>query len=362
MNDSHKKRHQKERHIAQCEHFLDVLETIHPVSNRLNSKLRLMRFMSSDNLKEASKHVAEFSVNDKEEFKFLMAKNIPIELLIEYIGAPQNAMSSNDEARQTIFNRLTKDLPITDNIHRRTCYGISYIAFALSFGAAGVRLANFNNPNDPVNTTLTSILNTLPQAMRSLGAPGALFIQNNSYLTEISAAIFLAMGLGLSFMDRYSKKQERVAAPRQKISLPNNPLSEQAMGYTVHQEKIDFVLNKLTERDKHLLNHLSPFALRAVLTSPPEVVEDILKYHKISFEQKTQYVAKELNFLNFLGHMMIIAFPSPLKNFITSCCDAVGLEVKPELVSPQAFAKRLEQYRSPSATTDNNAAISKLTY
>lgn len=102
--------------------------------------------------------------------------------------------------------------------------------------------------------------------------------------------------------------------------------------------------------------------MRAVLTSPPEVVEDILKYHKISFEQKTQYVAKELNFLNFLGHMMIIAFPSPLKNFITSCCDAVGLEVKPELVSPQAFAKRLEQYRSPSATTDNNAAISKLTY
>lgn len=357
--DLHKKRYHQERHVAQCEHFLDVLEKIYPISNRLNIKLRLIKIMSSDNLKESAKLVANFSINEEEEFKFLMSKNTPIELLIEYIGAPQNATSLNDEARQTVFNRLTKNLPITDNIYRRTCYGISYIAFSLSFVAAGVRLVNFNDPNDPVNVGLTSILNILPQAMRSLGAPGAIFIQNNSHLTEISAAIFMSIGLGFAFADRYSKKHECVAAPRQKIALPNNQLSENVMGYKLNEDKINYILNKLTEGEKHLLTHLSPFALRAVLTCPPDVAEEILKHHKISFEQKLQYAAKELNPINFIGHMMVFALPSQLKKFILDCSIAFGFEIENEPVSPQSFSKRLNQYRLQSETIKNDISIDK---
>lgn len=47
MNDLHAKRLQEERRVAHCEHLMDVMETIHPIANRLETKQRFMRLMSS---------------------------------------------------------------------------------------------------------------------------------------------------------------------------------------------------------------------------------------------------------------------------------------------------------------------------
>lgn len=297
-------------------------------------------------------------MSDREEFKVLMNNKIPVELLIEYIGAPENAIEPTDEARQTVFNRLSKELPVTDNIYRRICYGISYIAFALSFGMGGIRALTFNDPNDTANALVTSGLNLLPQAMRTLNVPGALAIQNNPYLSEISGVLFMGIGLTFALMDRHNRKNERTA-PRQKISQSNNPLSDSVIGYETYQNQIDNVLNKLSEGDKHLLDHLSPFALRAVLISPSEVVEDILKYHKISFRQKQQYTAKEQTAIEFLGHMMVLPLPEISKNFIITCSEQIGFQVEREPVTPQAFAKRLEQYRSLATTPDRSSYSTK---
>lgn len=185
----HDLRHQEEQRFARCEHLMDVMTEIHPLANRLQTKLRLMRLMSSDDLKFAAQQVAEFLDNDRDDFKILIEKEVPIELLIEYIGAPHNATTQTMEARQTIFNRLSDKLPASDNILRRTFYGLSYAAYTAAFYAVGVRALTISNPSDPVNQGLTSAMEWLPQGMRALGVPGALAVQNNPQLAEVSAGI-----------------------------------------------------------------------------------------------------------------------------------------------------------------------------
>lgn len=341
----HDLRHEEEQRVAQCEHFMDAIEDIHPVSNRLQTKLRLMRLMSKTDLQFATQQVAEFQRSDRNEFKVLMEKQVPIELLIEYIGAPHNATTQTMEARETVFNRLSDKLPASDNILRRTFYGLSYAGYSAAFYAVGVRALTISNPSDPVNQSLTSVLDLLPQGMRALGVPGALVVQNNPQLAELSAAIFTLMGLTFAMKD-YFKSKDSKTAPRQKIAQPNNPLADTVLGHNAHFDIIEQRLNSLSAGDRHLLEHLSPFELRTVLSAPSNVVEEVLTHHKASFEQRMRYNAHENTPVAFVAHMMLAAIPSPLKTFIMDCCERLGMHPTAEPSSPQAFAQRLEKYRA----------------
>ena len=338
----HDLRHQEEQRVARCEHLMDVMEEINPIPNRLQTKLRLM---SHTDLQFAAQQVSGFERSDRNEFKVLMEKQVPIELLIEYIGAPHNATTQTMEARQTIFNRLSDKLPASDNLTRRIFYGLSYAAYSAAFYAVGVRALTIGNPTDPVNQGLTSALDLLPQGMRALGVPGALAVQNNPQLTELGAGIFMLMGLGWALKD-YIKNKDSKTAPRQKIAQPNNLLADTVLGHDVHADIIEQRLNALSPGDQHLLEHLSPFALRTVLSAPANVAQEVLTHHKASFEQRMRYNAHENTPVAFLAHMMLTALPSPLKTFVVDCCAQLGIQPTAEPSSPQAFAQRLEQYRA----------------
>lgn len=341
----HDLRHEEERRVAQCEHFMDVMEDIHPISNRLQTKLRLMRLMSTDDLKHAAQQVAEFLDRERDDFKILMEKQVPIELLIEYIGAPPNATTQTMEARETVFNRLSDKLPASDNILRRTFYGLSYAGYSAAFYLLAVRGLTIDNPLDPLNQNLNSAMEWLPQGMRALGVPGALAVQNSPQLAELSAAIFMLMGLTFAMKD-YFKSKDSKTAPRQKIAQPNNPLADTVLGHNAHFDIIEQRLNSLSAGDRHLLEHLSPFELRTVLSAPSNVVEEVLTHHKASFEQRMRYNAHENTPIAFVAHMMLAAIPSPLKTFIMDCCERLGMHPTAEPSSPQAFAQRLEKYRA----------------
>lgn len=155
----------------------------------------------------------------------------------------------------------------------------------------------------------------------------------------------MLMGLAWALKD-YFKNKDSKTAPRQKIAQPNNLLADTVLGHNAHFDIIEQRLNALSAGDQHLLDHLSPFALRTVLSAPAEVVEEVLTHHKASFEQRMRYNAHENTPVAFVAHMMLAAIPSPLKTFIMDCCERLGMHPTAEPSSPQAFAQRLEKYRS----------------
>lgn len=63
----HDLRHQEEQRVAQCEHLMDVMEDIHPIANRLQTKLRLMRLMSTSDFQFAAQQISGFERSDREE-------------------------------------------------------------------------------------------------------------------------------------------------------------------------------------------------------------------------------------------------------------------------------------------------------
>lgn len=118
----------------------------------------------------------------------------------------------------------------------------------------------------------------------------------------------------------------------------------------------------LSTADKHLLSHLSPYEMRTVLISTPEVAEEVLDAVRPSFAQRENAFASNESYFSFIGHMMEAAVLPPrlrkpiahiLKSFSqVPLVKSMGATFEDSFDSSSSFAQRLNRFRQVPSTEE----------
>ena len=365
-------RYQNEIHDKLCYAVIDRLSNTDPLytTHPIDLKKRLKSLYSAEGLVRMNQQIRDFETgsNTHKEFQELLHRKVPIELLVEYIGAP--ITDSVLETKSVIYNRLAKNHQrdnFQESFKDKVGYMLSFAAFAgsFTFGAATVATL-FLPPNHPVSELARSMAEITPAAVKSF-VPQGNMIYNNA--KEISLALFAAIGLGSAYR-QWSKGRKSAVEVHSKIAKPSNPMANAALGYDQHRNIIDTKLNHMSVSDQHLISHLSPYEMRAVLASSPQVAQELLDYLAPSFGQRKNSWASSQSFFSYMGHMMEGAtLPRGMRKALIQICQHfsdsdlahhIGIEFQPGYDSGQSLAQRLEKFRKSSASDEPTSAIPRL--
>ena len=358
MSELWKRRFESEMHDKWCYAIIDRLASFDGsyVSNTIEFKKRVRDLKSIDALPKVYKALLEMGAHIPvaTEFKDLLKRKVPFELLIEYIGAPE--VDPTIETKSVIYNRLSKNHQrptYHETFKDKVGYIMGYAAFAGSFTFGAATTATlFLPPTHPVADLAHAMANITPGLLKSF-VPQGNMIYNNA--KEFSLALFAAIGL-YSAYHQWSKGRSAPVELHSKISKPSNPLAEEFYAYNTHQSLIKKSLDSLTTADKHLISHLSAYEMRTILSSSPERVHELLDAIRPSFAQRENALASNESYFSFMGHMMEAAIlPQRLRKSIanmledfaqTKVAKVVGANFEDSFDSSRSFSQRLNKFRS----------------
>ena len=365
-------RHQNEIHDKNCYAVIKELRLMNSsyTNQPISLKNRIKSLCSSQQLIQIHQKLRDIPAgsNTHRELKDLLQRKIPFELLLEYIGAP--ITDPVLETKSVIYNRLAKNHQrdnFQESFKDKVGYMLSFAAFAgsFTFGAATVATL-FLPPNHPVSELARSMAEITPAAVKSF-VPQGNMIYNNA--KEISLALFAAIGLGSAYR-QWSKGRKSAVEVHSKIAKPSNPMANAALGYDQHRNIIDTKLNHMSVSDQHLISHLSPYEMRAVLASSPQVAQELLDYLTPSFGQRKNSWASSQSFFSYMGHMMEGAtLPHGMRKALTQICQHfsdsdlarhIGIEFQPSYESGQSLSQRLEKFRASSSSDEPTSATPRM--
>lgn len=363
-NELWEKRQANETHDSWCYALMKKIRLFDGlyIENPIGFKDRLKSLHDSTGLKNLLQNLNTIQPDSAlgEEFGDLLKRKVPFELLIEYIGAPE--VDPTMETKSVIYNRLAKNHlrpTYSENFKDKVGHMISFAAFAGSFTFCAATTATlFLPPTHPVSELARSMAEFLPGALKSFVPQGNL-IYTNAH--EIALALFATIGLGSAYQ-QWSKGRSAPVELHSKIAKLSNPLAEDFFSYASKEVTIKPILDGLSNADKHLLSHLSPYEMRTVLSSSPEVTQELLEYLRPSFAQRKSALAGSESFFSYMGHMMGAAvLPSTLRKPLADILEryentAVGQAFDAKFVdsfdSSRAFSERLKRFReTPSASS-----------
>lgn len=354
MSGLWKQRFENETHDKWCYAVIDSLAEFDDsyVSNTIEFKKRIKNLQAPEGLSKVYTALVEMSkeISVVHEFKDLLKRKVPFELLIEYIGAPE--VDPTIETKSVIYNRLSKNHQrptYHETFKDKVGYMMGYAAFAGSFTFAAATTATLLlPPTHPISELANAMANATPGLLKSF-VPQGNMIYNNA--KEFSLFLFAVIGLYGAY-GQWSKGRSAPVELHSKISKPSNLLAEEFYSYN---DQIKKSLNGLTVADKHLLSHLSAYEMRTILSSSPEVAHELLDAVRPSFAQRESALANNESYFSFIGHMMEAAvLPPRLRKSIANMLDTaaqtkfatvVGANFQDSFDSSRSFSQRLAKFR-----------------
>lgn len=367
MSDLWKQRFESETHDKWCYAIIDRLASFDAsyISSPIDFKKRIKNLNGAQSLAKLYNALTEMQkrVSVSAEFTDLLKRKVPVELLIEYIGAPE--VDAEIETKSVIYNRLSKNHQrptYHETFKDKVGYMIGYAAFAASFTFGAATTATLFLPSThPISEFAHAMGNLAPSVLKSF-VPQGNAIYNNA--KEFSLALFASIGL-YSVYTQWTKGRSAPVELNSRIAKSSNSLAEEFYSYNSHKQVINTTLEGLTTADKHLLSHLSPYEIRTILTSTPEVAKEILDAVRPSFAQRENAFASNESYFSFIGHMMEAAvLPSRLRKPIVNILESfsqvplaksMGTTFQDSFDSSSSFAQRLNKFRQVPSAQDVSA-------
>jgi len=283
----------------------------------------------------------------------LLKRDTPIEFLIEYIGAPD--IDATVETKSVIYNRLAKNYrPNYSTTFKEKV--VPVMTFGAFFGAillGGTALLTLS-PDISIAQAATEASASSDKLAGMIAplVPLGEFIYTNA--PEIGMALLLGLTLAKSYKE-WSESKNSVVELHSQIAKKSNNLAESFFGYEKHKDKIKNQLDGISEADKHLLKHLSPYEMRTVLVSGPEKIKDLLDCAPHSFSQRKSALATTQGWLMYTANMMITVIPEKIKSKIVRLgysfnefpvSQKTGLIFEDEYDSSASLSKRLQKFRA----------------
>ena len=284
-----------EEHQTESDSPIDSSETVAqaPLTWRMSSRNRLTE--AGIGLEQAinlEKRFRGLSRTEQSNTRNLVEMGAPIERVIEYISAPSSSagMSEGVPVKETIYNQIKRDHHQANQVDvkhlpQRVGYGLGAMAFVSSYslillGAASLdptladRAAEAGLVFEKINQVMWKVLDWT-------GVPGSDMVSDSAPLGQLVA---LYGSLAFSEYQRKKGLGER-ANLKQKLLEPSTGVAEELFGQAQTQA-LESRYELLTESDKHLLSHLSPYELRVVLLGSDDAAKDILKTNPPPFENE----------------------------------------------------------------------------
>jgi hypothetical protein len=307
--------------------------------------------------------VAADALNEIDDSALLEMRRLgtPIETLIEYISAPSALLPHEAKVgiRETLFSKAlaaSPSSPSSGEVVTRLSYSGGFLAaisaapFLISRAGGAFEATAYYVA--PLNSFFDHIESLIPVALHAMGMEAA------SVMAEIGPiGEFIVLGAGMAAsIFQWNGALKNRATIRQTLHEPASGVAEELFG----QEKralIDRNYNLLSEGDKHIIAHLSPFEIRVVLSAGPDAAREIFKAKPVPFENQILSLASgSRSSLDFMGQMMGLCLPE----FIKAPARALMIRKKvdpSELGTSGGLVKKIYELRGGAAASAAAPAV-----